>query len=118
MPTLRTIEETVAMMRLAYEVHRQCKYHFDTTPTDIYTILSVNQKFDETGTIEDLPRSGRPLNILSEETLEEIEEMVTNKPQLTIRQGAAQADAISILMFLIIKSRSLHFYQSNVCSTT
>jgi hypothetical protein len=78
MLTRRTTEEKVAMVRLfskfenAHEVHRQWKYHFDTTPPDIHTILSVNRKFDETGTIEDLPRSDRPLNILSEKKLEEI----------------------------------------------
>ncbi len=90
-------EKKVAIVQLlskfenAHEVHRQWKYHFDTTSLDIYTILSVNRKFDETGTIEDLSRSRRPLNIFSEEKLEEIEEMAVNSPRLTIRQGATQA---------------------------
>jgi hypothetical protein len=94
MPTRRTTEEKVAIVRLfskfdnAHEVHRQWQCHFHTSPPDIHTILSTNRKFDETGTVEDLPRSDRPVTILSEEKLEE---MVNNSPRLSIRQGAAQA---------------------------
>jgi hypothetical protein len=112
-PTRRTTEEKVAIVRLfskfenAPEVERQWKYYFDTTPPNIGTHLSVNRKFDETGTIEDLPRSGRPSNIFSEEKLEEIEEMVINSPRLTIRQGSAQA-GISKSSYQVVMEQ-LHF---------
>jgi CTP-dependent riboflavin kinase len=51
----------------------------------------VNRKFDETGAVEDLPRSGPPTSALSEEKLEEIEELVIKSPRLSARKGAAQA---------------------------
>ncbi len=41
--------------------------------------------------MEDLPRSDRSLNILSDEKLEEIEEIVTSSPRLIIRQADVQA---------------------------
>ncbi|CAF4233993.1 unnamed protein product [Rotaria sp. Silwood2] len=97
MSTRRTTEGKVSIVRLfskfdnAHEVHRQWQYHFDTSPPDTHTVLSTNRKFDETGTVEDLPRSGRPVSILSEEKLEEIEEMVNDNPRLSIREGAARA---------------------------
>jgi hypothetical protein len=52
------------------------------------TILAVNQRFEETGSVEDLQRSGRPVTILTEDKLEE---MVTSSPNLSVRQGSAQA---------------------------
>ena len=43
-------------------------------------------------TLEDLSRSSRSLSILLEEKLGEIEEMITNNPQLSIHQSATRAD--------------------------
>lgn len=94
----RTVEERIAMVRLyskfenAREVQRQWKHRFDTNVPTVDTILSVNRKFDENGVVEDLPRSGPPLSVLSEEKLEEIEELVINNPRLSVREGAARAE--------------------------
>ncbi len=92
----RTTEERIAMVRLyskfdnAHEVQRQWKHHFDTNVPDTHTIMSLNRKFDDTGAVEDLPRIGSPLRALSDEKLEEIEEMVVSNPRLSVRQGADQ----------------------------
>ncbi|CAF1227103.1 unnamed protein product [Didymodactylos carnosus] len=93
----RTTDEKVAIVRLfskfgrAIDVQREWPNYFDTTPPHLTTISSINRKFDEDGTLESLPHSGRSSSVLSEEKLDEIEEMVTGNPQLSIRQGAAQA---------------------------
>ena len=93
----RTVEERIATVRLyskfenAHEVRRHWNHHFDTNVPKVDTILSVNRKFDETGVVEDLPRSDPPLSLLSEEKLEEIEELVINSPRSSVRQDAAQA---------------------------
>ena len=90
----RTIEERVRMVRLfsklgnAHEVQRQGKHEFDTNPPTPAAILSVNKKFDEKGTVEDLSRSGPPITILTEEKLEEIQTIVSENPRLSVRQGA------------------------------
>ena len=92
----RTVEERIAMVRLfskfenAHELRRQWKHHFDTNAPDVTTVLSLNKKFDETGAVEDLPRSGPPSSVLSDEKLEEIEKLVIRSPRLSVRQGAAQ----------------------------
>jgi hypothetical protein len=60
-----TAKERVAMVRLfskfenAHEVQRQWKYHFDTCPSALATILAVNQMFEERGSVEDLQPRGR-----------------------------------------------------------
>jgi hypothetical protein len=71
------------------------------------TISSINRKFDENGTVEGLPHSDRRSVILSEEKLDEIEEMVTSTPQLSIRQGAAQVGISKSSYQLAMKQ--LHF---------
>ena len=92
----RTIEERIRMVRLyskfenAHEVRRQWKDEFDTNAPTAATILSVNQKFDEKGTVEDLKEGGHPITTLTEEKLEEIQAMVSKSPQLSIRQGAVE----------------------------
>jgi hypothetical protein len=73
----------------AHEVQRQCKHHFDTCPPALATILTVNRRFEETGSVEDLQRSSRPVTTLTEDKLEGIEEMVTRNPKLSVRQGSA-----------------------------
>ena len=75
MSMARTIEERVAMVRLfskyenAHEVQRQWKHHFNTSPPALATITAVNQRFNKTGSVEDLPRTGRPATVLTEERI-------------------------------------------------
>lgn len=93
----RTTDEKVAIVRLfskfenATDVQRVWTNYFDTTPPHLTTISSINKKFDEFGTIENLPHIGRPSSVLSEEKLDEIEERVASNPQLSIRLGADRA---------------------------
>ena len=55
----------------------------------------MNQRFGETGSVEDLARSGRPASAFMEDKLEEIKEMVTTSPNLSAGEDSAQA-AVSI----------------------
>ena len=70
-----TIEERVAMVRLfskyenVHEVQRQWKHHFNMSPPALPTITAVNQRFKKTGSIENLPRTGRPTIVLTEERI-------------------------------------------------
>ena len=75
MPIARTIEERVAMMRLfskyenAHQLQRQWKHHLYTSPPALATVTVVNQRFNKTGSVEDLPRTGRPATVLTEERI-------------------------------------------------
>ena len=103
----RTTDERVAIVRLfskfgnATDVQRLWNNYFDTPPPHLTTISSINKKFDESGTIENLPRSGRPSSVLSEEKLDEIEEMVTSNPRFSIRSGADQVGIIDLFFFVL-----------------
>ena len=96
----RAIEERVSMVRLfskyenAHEIQRQWKYHFNTFSPGLATITAVNQRFNKTGSVEDLPCTGRPATALTEK-LEEIQDMVDTNPRLSIRQDSIEAAAVA-----------------------
>ena len=71
----RTTEERVVMVPLfskyenSHEVQRQWEHHFNTSPPTSATITAVNQGFNKTTSVEDLPFTGRPATILTEERI-------------------------------------------------
>ena len=71
----RTIEERITMVRLfskyknAHEVQRQWKHHFNTSPPDLVTITTVNQRFNKTGSVEGLPSTGESATVLTEKRI-------------------------------------------------
>ena len=58
-------------------------------------MMAVNQRFNKTGSVEDLPRTDRPATTLTEET---IKDMVDINPRLSIRQGSIQAEVDIMLL--------------------
>ena len=71
----RSIQERIPMVRLfskhekAHKVQRQRKHHFNTSHPALATITAVNQRFIETGSVEDLPHAGRPATVLTKEKI-------------------------------------------------
>ena len=63
------------MMRLfskyenAHELQRQWKHHFNTSPPALATDTAVNERFNKTASVEDLPRAGRPATVLTGERI-------------------------------------------------
>ena len=60
------------MVRLFSEyenVHQLQKHHFNTPPTTLPTITTVNQRFNKTGSVEDLQRTSCPETVLTEERI-------------------------------------------------
>ena len=53
----------------AHEVQRQWRHHFNSSPPALATITAVNQRFNKTESVEDLPRTGRPATVLTEERI-------------------------------------------------
>ena len=56
-------------MKNAHMVERQWTYPFNMSPSALPTITPVNQRFNKTGSVEDLPRTGRPATVLTEEKI-------------------------------------------------
>ena len=71
----RTTEDRVAVVRLfskyenAHEVQGQWKHHFSTSPSALATTTAVNQRFNKTGSVEDLPSTGRAAAVLTQERI-------------------------------------------------
>ena len=53
----------------AHEVQRQWKHHVNICPPVLEMITAVNQRFNKTGSVEDLPSTGRPATVLTEESI-------------------------------------------------
>ena len=63
----------------------------DTACQASSTISAVNQRFVQTGSVEDLACSGRLPSALTEDKVEEIKEMITVSTNISVREGSAQA---------------------------
>ena len=53
----------------AHEVQRQWKHYFNMSPPVLPTITAVNQRFNKTGSVGDVPGTGRPTSFNREEDL-------------------------------------------------
>ena len=71
----RTVEERVAMVQLfskyenAHDLQGQWKHHFNKSLPAWATITAVNQRFNDTASVEDLPHTARPTTVLTEERI-------------------------------------------------
>jgi transposase len=96
MPYRRTLLEKIAMVRLQSHfrntnaVIREWRKQFDTPPPERQTILKTNRQFDQTGSVLDRPRSGRPATVVTQENANLVDEKLTNNPQLPGRRASAQ----------------------------
>ena len=74
------------------EVRRQWHFHFATSPPKFTTIKAVFERFQQTGSVEDLPRSGRPATSTTPERLEQVQKLVAADPSTSVSRGAAALD--------------------------
>jgi transposase len=93
MNSRRSNEERVAVVRLLSEcngslaeVQRRFKKIFPRQSISKATIKSINNKFDETGSVHDMKRSGRPLTGRKEEMVNCIQEKIKKSPRNSIRR--------------------------------
>ena len=79
-------------------VRRDWKNHFATDTPSINAIRNIVNKFSETGSVQDLPRSGRPRSAVNEENVEKVIETLQIEPKTSVRVGS-QALGISNYAF-------------------
>ncbi len=70
-----------AIHKNADEVARQFQTHYDQIPPIQTNILNVVQKFNETGSVQDEPRSGRPRSVSTDENRERVRAAFQNSPE-------------------------------------
>lgn len=92
--TKLTLKERIECVRL-YSLHEQPRkvqlawqQKFGTTPPSCKTIVAINKKFDATGSVADLLRTGRPKTSFTPTNMALVENAIKNDPAKTLRKLA------------------------------
>ena len=73
----------------AQDVIRDWCLHFSTDPPTRLTIYRIRDKFEETGSVTDTPRSGRP-TMCTKRNVDTVSEAYARSPQKPLRRGSAE----------------------------
>ena len=73
----------------AQDLIRDWCLHFSTDPPTRLTIYRIRDKFEETGSVTDAPRSGRP-TMCTKENVDTVSEAYARSPQKSLRRGSAE----------------------------
>ncbi len=84
------IAKWYAIHQNAAEVTRQFQYRYDRTPPSRKHILNLVRKFDETGSVQDAIRSGRPRSVKTEENKERVRAAFQENPTTSLRRAALE----------------------------
>ena len=97
MPLTRlTLEERIRCVRFysmydkASSIQKAWRKEFGTDPPSRKTIAALNKKFDETGSVADLSRSGRPKTSRTEATVALVQEALAKDPTKSIRSLSSE----------------------------
>ncbi|CAF1447532.1 unnamed protein product [Adineta ricciae] len=82
------IVKRYAIHQNAAEVARQFQDRYDRAPPARNNILNLVRKFDETGSVEDEPRSGRPRSVSTDENREHIRVAFEESPETSTRRAS------------------------------
>lgn len=113
----RSLEEKIQMVLLyakfgSYEeTRRQWKNYFETEPPKSETIKGVYERFNQTGSVADLPRPGRPSTSATPAHLEQAREMLEENPNTSVTTGAAAMDMPRASYHRLLKKLDLHPYR-------
>lgn len=75
------------------------------------TIYRLSEKFDETGSVDDLPRSGRPKSVTKEENIQIVSENFRVTPQTSQRRASHELDISRSSLQRIMKDLKLKPYK-------
>ncbi|CAF2853333.1 unnamed protein product [Rotaria sp. Silwood2] len=79
-----------AMYQNAGEVAHQFQQCYDRTPPTRKNILNLIQKFEETESVEDKPRSGRPRSVSTDENKERVRAAFEESPGTSLRRALSE----------------------------
>ena len=95
MPRKLTLEERKFILKRywktenAQDVIRDWNHYFNTDPPTRLAIYKLRDKFDDTGSVADAPRSGRP-SVSTEQNLTTVAEAYTRSPKKSLRRASAE----------------------------
>ena len=100
-----------AIYQNASEVARQFQNHFNRTPPTSKNILSLVQKFDETGSVADKPRSGRPRSVSTDNNRERVRAAFEENPGISARRASLELNLDRSSLRRMIKELGLKPYR-------
>jgi transposase len=103
-----------AIYQNAAEVARQFENRFDRTPPTSKNILSLVRKFDENGSVEDKPRSGRPRSVSTDENRERVRAAFEESPATSIRRASLELNLPKSSLQRMMKELGLKPYRSQL----
>ena len=95
MPRKLTLEEHKFILKRywktenAQDVIRDWNHYFNTDPPTRLAIYKLRDKFDDTGSVVDAPRSGRP-SVCTEQNLATVAEAYGKSPKKSLRRASAE----------------------------
>ena len=95
MPRKLTLEERKFILKRywktenAQNVIRDWNHYFNTDPPTRLAIYKLRDKFDDTGSVADAPRSGRP-SVCTEQNLTTVAEAYARSPKKSLRRASAE----------------------------
>ena len=95
MPCKLTLEERKFILKRywkienAQDVIRNWNHYFNTDPPTRLAIYKLRDKLDDTGSVADAPRSGRP-SVCTEQNLATVAEAYGRSPKKSLRHASAE----------------------------
>jgi transposase len=100
-----------AIYQNAAEVARQFQHRYDRTPPARKNILNLIQKFDETGSVADAPRSGRPRSVSTDDNKERVREDFEESPETSLRRASLKLNLSKSSLQRMMKELGLKPYR-------
>lgn len=100
-----------AVHQNAAEVARQFQDHYNRTPPARDSILDLVRKFDETGSVEDQSRSGRPRSVSTDENRERIRVAFEESPGTSTRRASLELNLARTSLRRMMKELGLKPYR-------
>jgi transposase len=100
-----------AIYQNAAEVARQFQHRFDRRPPTRKAILDLVRKFDETGSVQDAPRSGRPISVSTDDNRERVRAAFQENPETSTRRAALELNLSRSSLQRMMKELGLKPYR-------
>lgn len=99
-------------IRLVHNISviRLWKREFNSAPPNYKTIDSLIKRFNETGSVADLPRSGRPVTAVTTEATKRVSDLYEDRPSTSSRRASNELGVSRTSVRRIIKSLNLRVY--------
>jgi transposase len=98
------------MYEKATHIQKAWKKEFGTDPPSRKTIAALNKKFDETGSVADLSRSGRPKSSRTEEKVALVQAALKKDPSRSIRSLSTELGVNKAAVHRIKQGETLYVW--------